>query len=138
MTDLVEVKDELNPKQELFCQLYVNNRGSFGNATASYASAYDMEIDGVSDERKEAYNVACAAGSRLLINVKIKDRITQLLNDLLKDNIVDAELSKVIQQDGELAPKMSAIKEYNRIKGRGSDVVEHKFDLTDLIRKKIE
>ena len=134
MSDLV--KDELNPKQELFCQMYVNNRGSFGNATSSYALAYDMEIDGVSDERKEAYNVACASGSRLLINVKIKDRIIQLLNDLLKDNIVDAELAKIIMQDYKLESKISAIREYNRIKGRGSDVIEHKFDFTDLIRQK--
>lgn len=134
MTDLV--KDELNPNQEMFCQMYVNNRGTFGNATSSYALAYEMDI--VGDEQKESYNVACASGSRLLINAKIKDRITQLLNDLLKDNIVDAELAKIIMQDYKLESKISAIREYNRIKGRGSDVVEHHFDLTDIIRKKLE
>ena len=139
MTDLVEVKDELNPKQELFCQTYVNNGSTFGNATQAYALAYDLDanIHGT-EEQKSDYRVANVNGSRLLVNASIKARVVKLLNDLLEDHIVDAELSKVIQQDGDLGPKMSAIKEYNRIKGRGSDVIEHKFDLTDLIRKKIE
>ena len=135
MTDVV-VQDELNPKQELFCQLYVNNIGTFGNATSSYATAYDLDIDGVGDEQKQAYKVANASGSRLLVNVKVKERIIVLLNDLLKDNVVDAELAKVIMQDRKLESKISAIKEYNRMKERGAEV--HKFDLTDLIRKKIE
>ena len=140
MTDLVKVEETkleaLNPKQELFCRMYVNNGSTFGNATKAYADAYDLDIDGVSDEAKANYRVANANGSRLLVNASIKSRVVKLLNDLLKDEIVDAELSKVIQQDGELSPKMTAIKEYNRIKGRGSDVVEHKFDFTDMIRNK--
>ena len=131
--------DELNPKQELFCQMYVNNGATFGNATLAYASAYDLDANyHGTDQQKSDYAVANVCGPRLLVNVGIKARVVKLLNALLKDEIVDAELSKVIQQDGDLGPKMSAIKEYNRIKGRGSDVVEHKFDFTDLIRQKNE
>ena len=139
MTDLVKIEEVevLKPKHEMFCQLYVNNALSFGNATQAYALAYDLDANlHGTDEQKDDYRVANASGARLLVNVSIKSRVVKLLNDLLKDEIVDAELSKVIQQDGELSPKMTAIKEYNRIKGRGSEIVEHKFDFTDMIRQK--
>lgn len=104
---------ELNPKQELFCQSYVNNWATFGNATKSYVEAYDVEEESA---RRE--------GSRLLTKVDVKARVVKLLNDLLKDEIVDAELSKVIQQDNDLSVKVSAIKEYNKLRQRITDKVD--------------
>ena len=112
-------KENLNPKQELFCQLYVNNRETFGNATLAYAQAYGLEakIDGT-EEQKSAYWSANACGSQLLVKPSIKSRVVKLLNNLLKDDIVDSELAKVITQDNELSSKVSAIREYNKLKQR--------------------
>jgi phage terminase small subunit len=55
--------EELNPKQELFCQYYAKNN----NALQSYLKVYDCT--------KEA---ACAAAYRLLDNVRIKQRVAEL------------------------------------------------------------
>jgi len=122
---IVKVDNELalNVEQELFCQLYVNSFSDyFGNGTASYAAAYNLAIytkSGKVDKKK--YKVANANGSRLLANASIKKRIYQLLNESMKDEIVDGELSKVILQDRKLAEKVAAIRVYNQIKGRVKD-----------------
>src|SRR3990167_11007504 len=110
---------KLNPKQELFCQNYVNNRETFGNGTISYAGAYglDVSLNG-SEEQKSQYWSANVCAAQLLAIPSIKDRVVKLLNDLLKDEIVDGELSKVIQQDNELGAKVSAIREWYKVKGR--------------------
>ena len=120
---IVKTGTLISPDHELFCQNYVNNPATFGNATLSFAEANEMDADYKgTDEQKSAYNVAKSSGSRLLTNANIKARVVQLLNDLLKDEIVDAELSKLIQQDGELNAKMAAIKEYNRLRKRATDI----------------
>jgi hypothetical protein len=119
----------LNPNQELFCRYYAQGEGTFGNATLSYAAAYEIGLgdptlvdkDGNPLSAKlypEEYNTCSANGSRLLRNDKVQERIRVLLNELLKDEIVDAELAKVIKQDGDLAPKVAAIKEFNKLRGR--------------------
>lgn len=56
----------------------------------------------------------------------IQERVYQLLNEMLKDEIVDAQLAKVILQDEKLEPKISAIREYNKIRQR----ITEKVDLT--------
>lgn len=135
----------LNPKQELFCQFYVMNDELFGNATLSYAEAYDYKLDTLSKERpilstddlgnpKEygeseydlAYNVCAVTSSRSLRSAKVQLRVRELLNELLKDDVVDSELAKVIRQNHKLESKMAAIREYNKLKGRIID----KTDLT--------
>lgn len=40
----------LNPKHELFSQLYVKNAELFGNATQCYAEAYGFKLDELSRE----------------------------------------------------------------------------------------
>lgn len=137
--------EELNPKQELFCRYYVQNRALFGNATLSYAEAYEYKLEELNRERplisgtagKEdakygdseytlAYNACSVQGCVLLRNHKVNERLTVLLNELLKEEVVDSELAKVIMQDGDLAPKVAAIKEFNKLKGR---IIE-KADIT--------
>ena len=56
----------LNPKQELFCQLYATEREFFGNGVDSYVEAYDVDLS-----KKNAYKSAAASASRLLKNVNI-------------------------------------------------------------------
>jgi hypothetical protein len=38
----------LNPQCELFCRYYTQNEKLFGNATHSYAEAYDYKLDTLS------------------------------------------------------------------------------------------
>lgn len=140
-------KPKLNPKQEAFCRHYAKGEGTFGNATLSYSAAYDIDIGDLSRrdmvgntivgrEFKDEYQTCSVNGARLLRNAKVQARITELLNELLQDEIVDAELAKVIKQDGDLAPKVQAIKEYNKLRGRiidKSQVVQtQKLDMDDI------
>lgn len=132
-------KPKLNPKQEAFCRYYAQGEGTFGNATLSYAAAYDYHLDAEADEDdgdSSARNVCAVEGARLLRNPHVQERVTKLLNELLKDEIVDAQLAKVIKQDGDLTPKVAAIKEYNKLRGR---IIDHskvthvqKLDMDDI------
>ena len=126
-TDATEALDNL--RREKFCRYYAQGEGTFGNATLSYAAAYDIELGDLSIVDKEGrpvvekdfrgqYEVCATNGWRLLKNADVQARITVLLNALLKDEIVDAELAKVIKQDGDLTPKVAAIKEFNKLRGR--------------------
>ncbi len=146
-------KTRLNPQQELFCQYFTRNDSLRGHGTLSYAEAYKFKLDEMSDddavyEQKEdgtrgkkiesstydkAYQVCSTQGSRLLRNVHIQKRLTELFNELLRDDVVDGELSKVILQNEDLSPKMKAISEYNKLKGR----ITEKTDITSA-GKKIE
>lgn len=140
------IGDTLNPKHEAFCRYYAQGEGTFGNATLSYAAAYEIELGDLSrfdkngvlvvgKEFQADYNNCSTSASRLLRNVKIQARVTVLLNELLKDEIVDAELAKVIKQDGDLTPKVAAIKEFNKLRGRIIDktkIITEKFSMDDI------
>lgn len=128
--DCTEMQKETpNPKQELFCQLYSSDREFFGNGTQAYIEAYDMDMS-----KKNAYKVAQAAASRLLTNVKVLKRINELLELRgLNDAFIDKQLEFLVTQNAELSTKLSAIKEYNKLKSRileRSEVV-HKFEDMD-------
>jgi len=140
------IEDTLNPRQELFCRYYAQGEGTFGNATLSYAAAYEIELGDLSKfdkngvlvvgkEYQADYNNCSTSASRLLRNVKMQARVTVLLNELLKDEIVDAELAKVIKQDGDLTPTVAAIKEFNKLRGRIIDktkIITEKFSMDDI------
>ena len=128
MTDLVEVKDELNPKQELFARYYATQEvGTFGNGTQSYMRAYP-------DSSEES---AAVSAYDHLRNPKIVNRLQEIWKSTgVTDEEVDAHLAKLIRQDKDLKSKLGGIKEYNRVKSRGSDIHEHKFDFTDMIKQK--
>lgn len=130
-----EIQDQLNLNQERFCQLYAKNSYLFGNATLAYAEAYDFDLNSLSDEipkaepneRKplseyqRAYNTCSVNASQLLRKSKIQDRVNTLLNELLQDSIVDAQLAKLI-----MSGDIQAIREYNKLRQR---IVE-KSDIT--------
>lgn len=132
---------KLTPKQELFCQLYVNNKLLFGNATLCYAQAYAYKLDSLSteaiyreefDEETEqaknikvddspydkAYRVCQVTSSQLLSNPIINDRINDLLYEMMSEKNVDTELTWLMNQRTELGPKVQAIREFNKLKGR--------------------
>src|SRR4051794_12118579 len=101
--DDVSPEAGLNPKQEAFCRYYTQASNTFGNATLSYAEAYEYDLgdlerydkDGnlvVEKEYKGDYGVCSSNGHRLLRNDKVQARVTVLLNEHLKDEVVDGEL----------------------------------------------
>jgi hypothetical protein len=116
---LQEEKIDLNPKQELFCQLYVS-REFFANGTQAYIEAYDIDI-----KKPGAYNGARASASIALTNTNILKRINQILElEGLNDAFVDKQLTLLITQNADLGAKASGIREYNKLKTRITDKVD--------------
>lgn len=133
---------KLTLKQELFCRLYTHNDDLFGNATRSYGKAYGYDLDNLSDEdavyedirdpqgvviekrrirkssRERAERICSVNGRNLLTNTRVNDYITKLLNELMRDDIVDAEIARTIKQTVDYSAKMRAISEYNKVKKR--------------------
>jgi hypothetical protein len=113
---------QLTLDQEKFCQLFATDKEFFGNGVQSYISAYGVDIN-----KKGAYNVAKVHAHQMLTNSNIYKRISELLEeDGLNDTHVDKQLLSVITQHGDLTAKISAIREYNKLKQRIEDVVKHK------------
>ena len=129
----------------MFCWYFVMNDELRNNATQCYAHAYGYDLDdeekyprndavfseteGEAGERlfggliresshTRAANTCGVNGRRLLTNARIQDYLIKLRNQLLSDEIVDAELAKVIIQDEDLAPKVKAIQVYNELRKR--------------------
>ena len=149
----------LNVKQELFCQFYAVNEETFGNATLSYALAYDIitTFEGVLENReryptvmaagpfnleiiarrqaKANYQNAAASAHRLLNNAKITRRMNFLMDKFFTDEVLDRELSYVVRQRRDLGSKTRAISEANKLKQRIEEKsrVVHEFDLGDVI-----
>jgi hypothetical protein len=129
---------KLNPQQELFCRFYTQNEALFGNATLSYAEAYKFGLDDLLDEAptnedgqvvgkspyRLAYDTCSSLGWRLLRNEKIQARVTELLNEILKDDVVDAQLARLIMS-GDGPTRVAAIREYNKLRQRIVDKVDH-------------
>lgn len=109
-------ESKLKPKQERFCQLYVSKE-FFGNGVQSYMEAYGISKDG--------YNAARVSASELLTKPNICARINELLDASgLNDEFVDKQLLIMITQNADFSSKISAIREYNKLKQRIIDKVE--------------
>lgn len=116
-----QVKSKLSPKQELFCELYATDREFFGNGTQAYIEAYDIDTS-----KPSKYKVAMSAASRLLSNVKICEKINSLLEEGgLNDQFVDKQLVYLMTQHEDKKAKMAAIREYNQMKGRITQRIDH-------------
>ena len=111
--DKENVKDKLTEKQIRFCITYVS-KDFFANGTESYAEAYGIDLS-----KPGAYNTACSAASKLLLDYNILQYINELL-DLsgLNDQFVDKQLTFVITQNADMGSKVAAIREYNKLKKR--------------------
>lgn len=116
MATSLQTSRPLTPQQEIFCQNFVLREEFLGNGTRAYADAYGIEQEG-------NWWKTCAAGaSRLLKSVKIANRIGDILKIVMNDAIVDNELGYVIAQKSDLNSKVAAIREYNKLKKRVSDL----------------
>jgi hypothetical protein len=113
----VMAKEALNPKQELFCQLFASDREFYGNGVDSYAEAYDIDIS-----NPAKYKSAVVAASRLLTKDNILNRINEILEDGgLNDVFVDKQLRFLVTQNADLSTKRAAINDYNKLKQRITD-----------------
>ncbi len=148
MSNSTDTITNLPVKREMFCRYFTLNDTLRNNATQSYAAAYGHKLHELPDDdavyetteddrgkkitkeivpstRHRAERMCAANASRLLKYDKVQKRIRELLNELLSDDVVDAELAKVITQNRELPAKNNAIKIYNDIRGRVVNKHEH-------------
>ena len=139
-------KKRLNPNQRAFCEYYAGGGEYFGNGVWSYILAYKKEQDiplisysSLNEIQKRAYEIAKADAANLVAKSNIQKRCNELLDALIKDEIVDRELAKVIMQNSELPAKVSAIKEYNLLRNRikQSDIPKVEIIFGDEQVKKI-
>jgi hypothetical protein len=111
----------LTPQQEAFCSFYAEDREFFGNGVESYLEVYDVDRT-----KPNWYKTACSAASRLLTNVKVVERVNQLLESKgLNDAFVDKQMLFLISQHADFTAKMSAIREYNKLKARITEKIDH-------------
>lgn len=114
------IKDKLNLKQQLFCELYASDREFFGNGTQAYIKAYDILLT--------KYDTAKVNSKKLLTKTNILAYINELLDLQLNDAHVDKQLAFLVTQDAELNVKLGAIKEYNALKSRITTKMQHSLD----------
>ena len=123
--------DKLTPRQERFCRLYFSSGEFFGNGVWSYIVAYDYDIpliglSSLNTAQKKAYSVARSGAYDILTKPYIIKEGKKILDSLIESEVVDRELVKVILQNKDLSSKVSAIREFNKLKGR----IQNKLDLT--------
>jgi hypothetical protein len=119
---------ELNVNQEKFCFLYASDMDFFGSGVDAYCEAYNLNRNDPKD-----YNTARTNASRLLTNANILTRINELLeNDKLNDAFVDKQLAFVVTQNADLSSKVAAIKEYNKLKSRITEKLDHTTNGKDM------
>lgn len=113
------MKDELNENQELFCKLYVSEE-YYGNGVQTYIEVYKPD-----QSKPNWYKTACASASQILSNIKVCNRINELLDAAgLNDVFVDKQLLFLLTQHADFGNKMAAIREYNKLKQRVIDKSE--------------
>lgn len=113
-------KSKLNLTQKQFCKNYVSQE-FFANGVQAYVEAYKIDLS-----KGGAYNSARARASALLTNINILSYINELL-DLsgLNDTFVDKQMSLLITQNADFGSKLGAIREYNKLKSRITEKIEH-------------
>lgn len=117
-----KILDDINERQEKFCKLYATQAEFFGNGVETYLEVYDID-----KTKPNWYKTACAAASRLLSNVKVIARISELLEEEgLNNAFIDKQLKFLVTQYADFGSKLGAIREYNKLKQR---IVE-KTDIT--------
>lgn len=115
-----EIKEELTEKQKLFCDLYVSKE-FFGNGVQSYIGAYSVDLS-----KPGAYVVAKSGASENLTKPHLLNYINSLLDDAgLNESFVDKQLLLLITQNADFPSKISAIKEFNKLKGRITEKIDH-------------
>lgn len=105
-------KRKLKPKEELFCQYFAKDRDCFGNGVQAYLKVFSTK------KKPITYKSAKVLAHRLLTKVNLTERIRELIDIRISDEVVDKELGEVILQYADIPSKVAAIREYNKVKSR--------------------
>ncbi len=119
--------DKLSPRQELFCQLYTSKE-FYGNWVQTYIEVYDPD-----QSKPNWYKIACQSASQILSNIKVCNRINDLLDTSgFNSEFVDKQHLFLITQHTDLWVKGRMIDSFNKLKGRITDKIEHSGTITAL------
>jgi len=137
--DAPKGKNKLKPQQESFCMLYVSDHEMFGNGVQSYIKAYEVEVvakvnpKSPNAHKQKTYNACRVAAHQLLQNTHVLERINQIFEGRgLNDVFVDKQLEFIITQKAELRTSLGGVVEYNKLKKRTGDTVEHVHAFSDI------
>lgn len=121
-------EDKLNEKQEAFCQLYISDKEFFWNWVQAYIEVYKPD-----SSKWTRYKSACASASRLLSNVKVVKRISELLEkEWLNDWFIEKQLLFLITQFNDFWIKLNAIKHYDNLNARIEKAKQKALDDEDI------
>lgn len=127
----VKGEQMLNPQEEAFCQLYAGASEFFGNGVQSYIEAFDVTVG--KGKGMTSYETCKVWAHKLLTRERVLKRINEIFEGRgLNDAFVDKQLEKLITQDAEFRPKLGAIQEYNKLKKRTTDTVQHVHAFADI------
>ena len=127
----IDKRTRLTPQEETFCTLYSTDKEFFGNGVQSYIEAYDVDVG--KGKGQQSYEYCRYRASFLLKKKNILNRINELYEaGGLNDVHVDKQLELLITQNAEYNPKLGAIREYNKLKKRTVDTVEHVHAFADI------
>lgn len=146
----------LSSEHESFLRFYVQGQETRNKVYLSVAMAKGVDLDTLSRENEmhevtrkrqvfteekpssseydKKVRVLATMGNRWLRTPKGNARRMQLTSELLKDNIVDNEMTKVITQDKDLNAKNTAIREYNKLKQRIVDRKDIRTQSVGVVR----
>lgn len=111
----------LTLQQELFCQYYTSPTEFYGNGVHSYLAAYGLDTANISH-----YNTAKSAACGLLVKPHVLKRIDSLMEEKgFNDQNADKQLLFLMSQHSDFNSKLGAIREYNKIKGRITQKIDH-------------
>lgn len=130
-------ESKLSPQEMFFCELWASDREFFGNGTQSYIEAFEVKLvkkpDPDSDDNEMTYDQVRYHAHRLLTDTNILKRINEIFETRgLNDAFVDKQLEVVITQNAEFSPKIKAIAEYNKLKKRTAEQVQHVHAFADI------
>jgi hypothetical protein len=115
--NLKELAKALNPRQLLFCKLFVTDAELIGNGCKSYCKAYGLDYSDPKENRTARSNAY-----DLLTKPYIMAYVDALLEEGgLNDQNIEKQLLFVATQNADFGAKMTAIKEYNALRGRIKD-----------------
>jgi len=121
----------LTPQQEKFCHLYASDREFMGNGTQSYIEAYQVKVG--KGKGFTSYETCKYLAHKHLVNQTILKRINEIYEaGGFNDVHVDKQLEFLITQNAEFRPKLGAIQEYNKLKKRTADTVQHVHAFSDI------
>lgn len=131
-----EKQTKLSIRQEKFCQLYLDyDKDLFGNGVQCYLEIYDID-----KSKPNWYKTACQASSRLLSNVRVCERIAELLEtEGFNDENITKQHLFLINQHKDFGVKMKALADYYKLKGKyAPDKIDTNFGLKKETLEKIE